>query len=635
MNKSKHKIKPGVISIIAISFIVIKLTTSSALGATYYVDYKLYIDSTVNYSIVNRSSDGTDGKAFNTLYKANHAVKAGDIVYIRGGTADYEIISVGALDSKSEGINPAASGTDATHMITYSVYGNEFVHLMGQADIGVSTSGIWIKEKSYIKITGKSLSQLKLSKMTIGLLIGPWPGNAATNVSSFNEISYVYIYDSYENEDWNHIYQGNVMGRYTSYNHIHHCKFEKHGYMLSKESGNIGNLFDLGIESADTINESSRYNVIENNEFLHAGHATFGMFGDHNVIRNNYFHNEGWYTYPEYPKDGTYGYRNVISDGVLGYVGYNIIENNRIGHAAPNYTWPNKPYYWGGTGMKLCTPYNIIRYNSYFNNSSNSLDLAKYSQVITAKADHNHIYNNTFFKNGYYLKLPGADYRYAEPVIFSYTGDDDWNVFNGTVLKNNLFHDNSNTRSGSYDVWDVSGGASLSDVQDPAKGNVTLINNFNANAGENIDPKFINEDVTDFASIVLPNLNLHPSSPVINGGTYLTQTKGSGSNSKNLIVDDAKYFQPSWGNGAGCGASVQADWIAIGKVSDTVQISFINYGTNTITLDSAKTWSDKAPVWLYKKSDGAVVLYGKAPDCGAHELLKPPTPEKGGKTENK
>ena len=65
---------------------------------------------------------------------------------------------------------------------------------------------------------------------------------------------------------------------------------------------------------------------------------------------------------------------------------------------------------------------------------------------------------------------------------------------------------------------------------------------------------------------------------------------------------------------------------AIGQVSNTVQISSINYSTNTITLSSPMTWANNTSVWLYKKSDGAVVLLGSAPDQGAYEghSLAPP-----------
>jgi hypothetical protein len=91
------------------------------------------------------------------------------------------------------------------------------------------------------------------------------------------------------------------------------------------------------------------------------------------------------------------------------------------------------------------------------------------------------------------------------------------------------------------------------------------------------------------------------------------------------------YFQDgTWGSDLARGVTFFPDWIAVGTVTNSVQIRSINYGTNTITLASPKTWNDKASIWLYKKSDGAVVLIGAAPDFGAHEFgsgvpLLPPT----------
>jgi hypothetical protein len=103
------------------------------------------------------------------------------------------------------------------------------------------------------------------------------------------------------------------------------------------------------------------------------------------------------------------------------------------------------------------------------------------------------------------------------------------------------------------------------------------------------------------------------------------------------------YFQDgSWGSdlagaSTGLGGTMQADWIAIGNVTNVVQIGSINYGnysspSGTITLASPKTWSKWAKVWLYKKSDGAIVLSGPSPDYGASEygvsqpLIRPSPP---------
>ena len=117
----------------------------------------------------------------------------------------------------------------------------------------------------------------------------------------------------------------------------------------------------------------------------------------------------------------------------------------------------------------------------------------------------------------------------------------------------------------------------------------------------------------------MPNLNLTSSSPAIDQGGALTFVGNSDTGSgTSLIVDDAGYFQDrTWGPSY---ADIEADWIAVGALGNVVQISSINYSTNTITLASSITRNDGDPVWLYKKSDGTQVLYGSAPDAGAYEF---------------
>jgi hypothetical protein len=171
---------------------------------------------------------------------------------------------------------------------------------------------------------------------------------------------------------------------------------------------------------------------------------------------------------------------------------------------------------------------------------------------------------------------------------------------------------------------------------------ITSANNWETSSG---DPLFTNPDVTNptsqnlfssytgYARMPLPNLTLQSSSRAIDAGTYLTQANGSGTSSTSLVVSDAMYFQDgTWGSDLTRKAgTMQADWIAIGAVNNIVQISSINYSTNTITLASPISWNNNAPIWLYKKSDGARVLFGAAPDLGASEfetgkLLPPEKP---------
>jgi hypothetical protein len=144
------------------------------------------------------------------------------------------------------------------------------------------------------------------------------------------------------------------------------------------------------------------------------------------------------------------------------------------------------------------------------------------------------------------------------------------------------------------------------------------------------DPLFVNPDLSDtqsqnffpsihgYAGVPLPDLRLQLSSGAIGGGTYLTQAVGRGLHSTTLVVQDAGYFQDGTaGSDLARGITFFPDWIAIGTVHNVVQISAIDYDTNTITLASPVHWKDGDPIWLYKDSDGTVVLGETGPNFGA------------------
>jgi hypothetical protein len=212
-----------------------------------------------------------------------------------------------------------------------------------------------------------------------------------------------------------------------------------------------------------------------------------------------------------------------------------------------------------------------------------------------SRADNNRIYNNTIVWNGRWRNTPqwqGAGYRYtnwASPIP------------TGNVFKNNILYGN--------------GGGDILNSGNSATINTHMNNWLNANG----NPVFVDETHSALTSATAPNLLLQGASGVINGGTYLTQTSGSGSNSTTLIVGDALYFQDAtWGSSLTHGVTLFPDWIAVGNVSNIVQISSINYNTNTITLATPISWNNNDPVWLYKDSNGNRVLYGTAADLGAH-----------------
>ena len=596
----------------------------NAQAATYYVDGTLSDDcdgTNYYYNIDNRSRVSGSGQiAWNDLASANSTLIAGDTVYIRGEAVDYQEYAVGNIIDGPEGICPDNSGTSDNY-ITYSVYPGEKVHLVGDTDTQSHLCiGIWINQKNYIKVTGVSDYNLKVSKMSHNICIGNRSGHTASNSSSYNEICYVLATNTFRTADWRAFFQANAIWKGSQYNHIHHCKFSYHGYLTELASGNEGDIIWIGTETSNDYQDY--YNIIEDCEFACAGHSTFGLHSaKYTVVRNNYIHNEEWFEY----SGSFYSYRNIISAGYYGNAGWNVFENNRIGYAGPNICAGK-----GGVGAKWCLSDSIIRCNSFFGNTSVAFGF--YPGYANTKSNENYFYNNTFYHNGYNNN--------SMTILFAYNnGGILWDVVHSNVLKNNLFYDNYNNSVGKavYDVGSPHGYGNMEDCQacGENQGCNTIENNFNDWDNSDGDPLFTNPDLTDPPSLILPDFSLQFSSSAINQGTYLTQAVGAGSSSTTLIVDDAHYFQDGkFGSASGCdptkwppNVDIQADWIAIGTLSNIVQISSINYESNTITLATPTTWDDNANIWLEKKSDGERVRYGTAPDMGAHEFvyIMPPT----------
>lgn len=120
---------------------------------------------------------------------------------------------------------------------------------------------------------------------------------------------------------------------------------------------------------------------------------------------------------------------------------------------------------------------------------------------------------------------------------------------------------------------------------------------------KNRDPLFVDPTA---------NLHLQVGSPARGAGTWLTTVARTDTGwGTSLVVNDAGFFQ----DGAGI---VNADWIRVGA-TNTVQISSVNYTTNTINLANGISRSVGDPVYLYKDSNGKVVLLGSNPDMGAYQ----------------
>lgn len=458
-------------------------------------------------------------------------------------------------------IEPSNSGTSG-NVITFQAYNSESVIITNTPALA---GAIHLDGNSYIKIDGIEVS-------TVYRLVEIEGG------SHYNEIVNCTLHGGSDVANSGVIIR-DLAGIANTHNWIHNCTIYQAGYVHPDTCNDSSNLMKVGVYNLDYV---SGNNTIEDNVFYWGGHHVLETYTEKNVIRNNIFHNECWMEDPGTCEptgapcaEGKFGNRNIqIYDGNSRAALYNLVEGNRIGHAG------EPPDGNGANNLVIAAPGNIARFNTIYNAGEKNVYL---KQGTGADGENNRIYNNTC-----YVTYGARPSSYS--MFFADASDNN-------VVKNNIFH------SG-YD-------GDVNTLKIPGN---TYENNWETTDG---DPKFVNTILSNPISTTLPDLSLQHDSPCLNGGTYLTQANGSGSDITTLIVDDALFFQDgSWGSSL---ATLNADWIAIGTVDNIVEISSINYGTNTIILATQKSWSDAASIWLYKDSDGSIVLRGSAPNYGAYQ----------------
>jgi hypothetical protein len=513
-------------------------------------------------------------------------------------------------------ISPANSGISG-HLIVFKNYNNEDVIFEnGSYAINLNcdvTRGGSSNKRAYIKVSGSSGHPITFNNFNHQLWILK---------TDHIEVTYCKFYGMYNDPEP----QGTYIYVDVTYCWIHNNIFRYFG-SCEPYGTDAGGPFQMGINDAD--DHGTQYNLVENNDMSQGGHHVAWLGGTYNIYRNNYFHNEPWCPIGT----PTFATRLLIQSGYGDGAGnnidgiHNLNEGNRIGYGGPK----NKVE-TGGNVAQVMGEWNIWRYNIWAQSYLSSIWLYDYNdyEEIT---EYNHIYNNNFWKGGY-----GYYQDYYDPRATAPTGnwsksfhhpiniEPDALVANNT-FKNNLFYQNNTM--GTYAIGKDSNFVTESDSYDatgPNRQNIS--HNWTNNSS---DPKFTDISAAADPTIdpaTLWNFNLQSSSTAIDGGTYLATANGAGNNSTSLVLNTetkdaypASMFFYDVGNIAAAypTANVNNDWIAIGTVSNTVQISSINYSTNTITLVSPKTWSNGASIWLYKKSDGVIVLQGTAPDYGAYE----------------
>lgn len=417
------------------------------------------------------------------------------------------------------------------------------------------------------------------------------------NGSDHNEISHCRFTNGMT-ETW---YSSNIIwdnGKVASTNNwIHGCTFAYNGHV----SG-LGSCDDKGVplRIGNSYHDDSVHNLVEDCLFYGGGHDLGIIATKYNTYRNNIYHHEAWiidhwgHCSNEYASSA-FGNRCLLMENPEGTGGgYCLIEGNRFGHAGP----PADDN--GAFGFANPADRSIVRYNMFYANGA----AGYYFKRQNGYPDDNRLYHNTFFANG------GGEVSniFWKGICFPGGMNPPGNEHGyRNVIKNNILYDNITENYG------CTGGLCIDD-----RGRLLYEDNTYTNNLET-DPFFVNPDTGDPTSLTLPNLSLRPGSPAIDNGAALTTVASTDTGSgTTLEVDDAYYFQD--GTWAPPGR-IEADWIAVGTVKNTVQISAINYSTNTIYLVEPISRSDGQDVWLFKNSSGAIVLHGSAPDQGAVEFI--------------
>ena len=510
---------------------------------------------------------GSDTSNFCTLAYANSNLSAGETGYLYDDQGDFS----------AQSISPTNSGT-SENRITYVEYAGETPTFTGQSTITIflygddyiTVDGITASDvaRFFVMFSDSDYNEIKNSTFNLAFQIAPTTYRAGVITSRLSNWDYT--------DPW--------VG--STHNWIHDNTFSRHGALSSCEDfGTIS----IGSATSPGLDEGSYYNTIENNTFFYGGHDNFEIADSYNTFRNNVLYNpEEFLVDPggctNSPTSGYFGNRNFLTQS---WSSFNLIEGNRVGHAGL------PPDDDGSHGIVLGGFDMIVRYNASFNNGGSGI----YFKL--SASDNNKVYNNTVFYNGYGDEdLP--DYRRGGMAFGN-------NGAAGNIIINNLLY-GSNLTDG--EDWQDAGVPARLTAQ-------TITNNY---LSTDADPSFVNTTIDTPANTATePNFSLQNGSGAIDAGIKLTDVAVADSGSgTTLYVDEAGFFQDgSWGSSL---SSMSADFICVGTVSNCVQISSINYSTDVITLVSSISRNDADDVWLYKDSDGDIVLLGSAPDQGAYEF---------------
>lgn len=615
-NKYINKIK---MTTFAILFVLSMSSTSWA--ATYYVA-KNGSDSNL----------GTEVTPWLTIGKAASSMTAGDTVYIKNGTY-------------TETIVPRNSGSSGSGYITYQAYMGHTPIIDGQ---DIRSYGINIQNGSeYLKFKGLTIKNhtddgIKI-RNTISsdsdyividsCIIEDNTNEAihATGADANNRLSNLTIQNCTIQNNKEH---GIYIDDYWDYLTIDNNTVSYNGHRGYENGSCYDNIQAVQDETTYGPDSHSATNlIITNNMVQGACRQGILVWGDIDTIlvEGNTSYSNGATGIQIEGDSASGGPKNIVVRNNYVYDNCKLCGALEVWSNAECGIWMDSTEYAliennvskaNNEGMhfefKDSNSYHVVRYNTLYQPSN--LRAVK----LFSDTDYIFFYNNTIHNagsngtyGGFYIRDDGgtSDYNVFKNNIISQVDDKEVRCdFTTTTFDYNCYYDSS----GLSFEWNGTTYYSLNAWQTASSQDSYAIEG---------DPKFVDPSAGNF--------KLQNTSPCIDAGGPLTTVDNADTGSgTSLIVNNAGYFQDGYGI-----SLVNADWIAVGTVSNIAQITNVNYSTNTITLNSSISRNDGDRVWLYKKSDGKQVLYGDAPDIGAYEYVGiydnlPPTPITGFKITN-
>jgi hypothetical protein len=484
-------------------------------GAIYYVDQ--------NHPMASDSNVGSENEPWQTIQHAADVMQAGDTVNVAAGIYEEQ---VQAMNSGQLG-NP----------ITYKVEDEAIVR------------GFRIEDESYIRIIGFEITHQGSDFQNEGIRLVRANG--------------IEILDNYIH----HVYTLGIWMYHSGFSHdavIRGNRMEFIGAVEGHEAGEIA------------IKIWGNNNLVEYNDISHVGDF-LNVWGEKNIIRNNYFHDNYLSDFPECPlAEGHHidGLQNWSDERIL--LTRTLMENNlfvdsTVPHAHTvlirdiENTGSSEFLYRNNVDVRTGSyPFGVEQFENarFIHNTlvdvlSAQSPKAWYGVSFLDYSNEGHVINNIFYNSA----RDGGRVYYVDPE--------------------------SQARfEGDYNLAYNSGCGSACSWLDPIRSE--------ENGILNQDPLFENHSEDNF--------RLQPNSPAVDSASPLTTTISSGTGTQ-IVVQDAGFFVDGWGRGLG-------DLIRVGT-NTPVRITSIDYGNNTITVDRGISWNS---------GDGVGYAYqGSNPDRGAYE----------------